>query len=94
MTEYTIHSIDLSDVPSNRRFKFIEAQWWDDQSPLVVVICRYHGDLTKLRMDLDKKSFLDHLTDPREDSEIQNFAMPVWEVVAKGRFQKEWSHEY
>jgi hypothetical protein len=89
MTEYAIHSIDLAELPSKPHFVFIEAQWWDDQSPLVTIVCRHHGDVTKLRMDLDKKTFLDHLADPREDRAIQRLAIPVWEIIAKERFQLE-----
>jgi hypothetical protein len=93
MTEYAIRSIDLAEIPSTPGVKFIEAQWWDDQSPLVVVSFSHHGDLTKLRRDLDKRSFLGHLKDPRDDSDVQGFAEQIWYIVAKNRF-REWSHQY
>jgi hypothetical protein len=89
MAEYAIHSIGLAELPSKRDFVFLEAQWWDEQSPLVTIVCSHHGDATKLRMDLDKKTFLDHLDDPLEDRAIQLLAMRVWEIVAKERFQIE-----
>jgi hypothetical protein len=49
----------------------------DEKSTLVVVLCRHHGDLTRLRMDLDERSFLDHLKDPRDDSDLQRFAAQI-----------------
>ena len=39
----------LAKARSNRNIGFIEAQWWDEKSTLVVVPCRHHGDLTRLR---------------------------------------------
>lgn len=89
MSEYVIHSIDLAELPSKDDIKFIKAEWWDDQSPLVVVVCRHRGELAKLRMDLDKRTFLDHLTDARGDKAVQSLSLPVWEIVAKQRFQAE-----
>jgi hypothetical protein len=87
MSDFVVHSIGLEELPSKHDVKFIEAQWWDDESPLVVVVCLHRGDLTKLRMDLDKKSFIDHLTDSGGDKTVQSLAIPVWEIVARERFQ-------
>jgi len=60
----------------------------DEKSILVVVLCRQHGGLTRLQMDLDKRPFLDHLKDPRDDSDLQRFAAQIWEIIAKKRFAK------
>ena len=93
MTKYEICSINLAEAPSNQNIGFIQAQWWDEKSTLVVVLCHHHGDLTRLRMDLDKRSFLDHLKDPRDDSDLQSFAAQIWEIIAKKRFARERSHQ-
>lgn len=94
MPQYEIRSVDLAEAPSTRDIRFVEAQWWDDKSPLVVVVCRYHDDVTRLRMDLDKKSFLDHLEDPGDDNYVQRSSKRVWEIVAAVRYARErkWSH--
>jgi hypothetical protein len=83
---YEIHKIKLAHIEVNYEgIKFVEAQWWDQESPLVVVLCSHRGDMTKLRMDIDKIAFLDHLADPREDKAIRELTVPVWETVARER---------
>jgi hypothetical protein len=44
-------------------------------------------------MDLDRRSFLDHLKDPRDDSDLQSFAAQIWEITAKKRVARERSHQ-
>jgi hypothetical protein len=83
MTE--IRSIQLDEIPTKDGIKFIKAQWWDDNSPLVVIHLSYRGDVERLRMDIDKRTFLDHLTDPQKDKTVQKLTMPIWEIVAKER---------
>ena len=80
-----IRSINLAEIPSKNGIDFIEAQWWDDSSPLVVVLYSYHGDVMRLRMDIDKRAFIDHLSDPSRDKTVQNLALPIWEIVARER---------
>ncbi len=99
MSEYAIQSIDLSEFPSKRGFEFLEAQWWDERSPLTVICFSYHGRLTKLRMDLDKMTFIDHLSDTGADEAIQRLAGSIWKVVARKRFgapaaEEERAHEF
>jgi hypothetical protein len=80
-----IHSIRLTEIPTKDGIKFIEAQWWDDSSPLVVIHVSHRGDIERLRMDIDKRAFLDHLADPEMDKTVQKQTMPIWEIVAKER---------
>jgi hypothetical protein len=96
MSKYVIRSIPLAGFHASgdaleQEIEFVEAQWWDDLSPLIVICIRYHGHLTKLRMDLDKKAFLDHLTNPRADMVIRGLATAVWEIVSKQRFQMQYA---
>jgi hypothetical protein len=72
-------------IPPMDNIQFRQAQWWDDDSPLVVVLCSYHGDEVRLRMDIDKRRFIDHLDDPRADNAVQERVLPIWEIIAKER---------
>jgi hypothetical protein len=38
-----------------------------------------------LRLDLDKKIFLDHLPDPKLDEIAQFLAKPIWEFIVRRR---------
>jgi hypothetical protein len=53
----------------------------------VIVRYRSHGEAQPLglRLDLDKKVFLDHADDPKTDKELQKKVTSVWEIVVRER---------
>jgi hypothetical protein len=72
---------------------FPKVEWWGDQSRFVVI--RYSeqgGTEGSLRMDLDKRVFLDHIADPSKDNAVQEQTLPIWEIVAKERNKSGSSH--
>jgi hypothetical protein len=86
MTE--IKSIDLDQrVPDAKYVRFLRAEWWDDRSRFVLI--RYATDGKEkdlgLRLDLDKKIFLDHVSDPDTDKIVQSRVGKIWEIVAAAR---------
>ena len=86
MTEYSIHTINLAGLPLTQGIRFTVAQWWDPTSPLAVVTCLHYSRLTKLRMDLDKMTFIDHLDDPEADEAVQSLANSIWQIIVEERF--------
>ncbi len=86
MEDYHIRHINLDELPARDGVRFVEAQWWDARAPFAVIVCLYRGELMKLRMDLDKRVFIDHVEDERLDGVIAAAAMEVWEVVVKYRY--------
>jgi hypothetical protein len=87
-----IRQIDLKvyKVPDAGNISFLRAEWWDDSSRFVVVRYAVKGEEVKtrgFRLDLDKKVFLDHISDdPKLDKEVQNRVDPIWHIVVKERF--------
>jgi len=74
-------------IPSLEGIEFLCAEWWDDSGDLPrFVVIRYteaSGGEKSLRMDLDKRIFLDHLTDPEKDRAVQDQVLRVWGIVAE-----------
>jgi hypothetical protein len=71
---------------------FLRAEWWGDLSRFVVI--RYSerdGIEGSLRMDIDKRAFIDHIADPAKDEAVQSQALPIWEILAKLRNKHDWS---
>jgi hypothetical protein len=66
---------------------FLRAEWWDDHSRFVLVRYALEGKEQEfgLRLDLDKKIFLDHLPDPKLDEIAQFLAKPIWEFIVQRR---------
>jgi hypothetical protein len=67
---------------------FLRAEWWDPSSRFVLV--RYsrkgHEEELGLRLDLDKRVFLDHLSDdPHLDADVQSRVETIWKIVAQER---------
>jgi hypothetical protein len=65
---------------------FIRAEWWDDRSRFVLVRYALEGKEQELglRLDLDKKIFLDHLPGPFDEI-AQLLARPIWEFIVRRR---------
>jgi hypothetical protein len=67
----------------------LTAEWWDDNSKCVVV----RGSLSEtdfaLRLDLEKRAFLDHVeSNEKFDEALQRFAAQITELVWKERSLK------
>jgi hypothetical protein len=70
---------------------FLRAEWWDPSSIFVLVHDSYkdHEAELGLRLDLDKKVFLDHMPDPNLDAEVQKRVHSIWKIVAHERFASD-----
>jgi hypothetical protein len=82
-----IRSIPLEGrIATANGIRFLRAEWWGDLSRFVVIRYSERGGAEKsLRMDIDKRVFLDHVADPARDKVVQKQALPIWEIVAKER---------
>jgi hypothetical protein len=78
--------MDLRSAPSSDPIVFKDAQWWDETSSLVVVIFYYVDELTKLRMDLDKRVFIDHLKDQKAELILREFAPRISDMIGSRRY--------
>jgi hypothetical protein len=94
MSDIEVRSLDLRSAPAADPIMFKEAQWWDETSSLVVVSFYHSGELTKLRMDLDKRVFIDHLEDQKADSILRDFAPEISDIIGAWRYGSEISREY
>jgi hypothetical protein len=67
--------------------RFLRAERWDDQSRFVLIRYALEGKEEEfgLRLDLDKKIFLDHLPDPELDQLAQYLLKPTWGFIVKER---------
>jgi hypothetical protein len=86
-----IRQIDLQKymVPDAGDISFLRAEWWDDSSRFVVVRYALKREEVKtrgFRLDLDKKVFLDHVSDPKLDKEVQDRVDKIWHIVVAERF--------
>ncbi len=84
-----IKTIDLEEVvkPALPWLSFLRAEWWDDSSRFVLIRYSLKGKEQELglRLDLDKRVFLDHLDDPELDMFVQYQVENIWRVVALKR---------
>jgi hypothetical protein len=84
-----VQSIDLSSkLKQPGELTFLSAEWWSKSSRFVLVRYSYKDEEQKfgLRLDLDKRIFLDHLDDPKLDEFVQRFyARIIWQIVADAR---------
>jgi hypothetical protein len=83
-----LHTINLTDnVPSVGGLVFLRAEWWDPSSRFVLVRYSYkgHEEELGLRLDLDKKVFLDHVPGPKFDEEVQRRVEAIWKFVTLER---------
>lgn len=84
MTEMT--KLNLEDVPAAGPVHFIAAEWRDD-SPLVIVRYSVYGMEASLgiRLDLDKRVFLDDIPEKRWQVDVRNHTREVWTAIAIAR---------
>jgi hypothetical protein len=83
-----VESIDLkSKLKPAGELTFLRAEWWSKSSRFALVrySYQYKEEEFGLRLDLDKRVFLDHLEDPQLDKIIQIYAGSIWEIVADAR---------
>jgi len=83
-----IKTIDLKYITQAAPWlSFLRAEWWDDSSRFVLIRYSLEGKEQELglRLDLDKKIFLDHMDDPKLDTIVQHEAENIWRVVALKR---------
>jgi hypothetical protein len=68
------------------RTAILRAERWREDSRFVVVHHARDGaeHPLGLRMDMDKRVFLDHLDDAADAAAIQELAAAVWEALAAG----------
>lgn len=84
---------DVESVDLTKRLKpagelvFLSAEWWSKSSRFALVRYSYQYKEQEfgLRLDLDKRVFLDHLEDPKLDKIIESYAKIIWEIVADAR---------
>ena len=84
-----IKTIDLMHMKTEAApwLSFLRAEWWDDSSRFVLIRYSLEGKVQELglRLDLDKKIFLDHMDDEKLDTIVQRQAENIWRVVALKR---------
>ena len=72
-------------------FRLLTAQWWDENSKFVVVSGSTKKDPANftLRLDLEKRAFLDHAPNPHTDelvqSQVHEISRLVWNERLKQR---------
>jgi hypothetical protein len=74
-------TVDLSDQVE--LFRRLTAEWWDENSKFVVVrgSTKRGADDFKLRLDLEKRAFLDHASDPKTDQLVQGQVQLISQLV-------------
>ena len=76
-------TVVLTDIEPSHGVQFLLAEIWDGQDRFAVVTAQGPDSFkTRLRMDVYKQIFLDHVNDEEIDSAIQNKAAEVWVIVA------------
>jgi hypothetical protein len=78
-------TVDLSS--RIKPFDLLTAEWWDENSKCVVVrgsMNKDHEDFA-LRLDLDKRAFLDHAENADMDKLVQGQASLISQLVWKAR---------
>jgi hypothetical protein len=85
--KYIDFPIDFRDKFGYGPLAFLRAEWWDDRSRFVLVRYSLEGKEHELglRLDLDKKIFLDHFNDPYLDKFAQAMVRPIWEYIVYKR---------
>ena len=81
-------TVDLSS--RIKPFGLLTAEWWDENSKCVVVrgsMKKEHEDFV-LRLDLDKRAFLDHAENSDTDKLVQSHAALIAQLVWKARSQR------
>jgi hypothetical protein len=83
-----VKSIDLDNKFEMSPLSFLRVEWWDELSRFVLVRYSLSGKEQEfgLRLDLDKKIFLDHFDDKELEKIAQDMVKPIWDFVAWKRW--------
>jgi predicted Ser/Thr protein kinase len=88
MSEIT--TVSLEGLKPAKNIRFIKAQWWDITSRFVIVFVRTEKDNERaLRMDMNKKAFLDYLGDNVLDEYVRSKSGDIWNAVAHAMRESE-----
>jgi hypothetical protein len=82
-------TLDLSS--GMQLFRLLTAQWWDENSKFVVVSGSTKKDPENftLRLDLEKRAFLDHAPNSHTDELVQSQAHEISRLVWNERLKRE-----
>lgn len=81
----TVTTVELPKSSSGARYSAI-AEWWGDRSHFAVVRFLVGGiEKFSLRLDLDKRVFLDHAPDAETDQAIQARVQTIWSDVVRAK---------
>jgi hypothetical protein len=71
-------------------FRLLTAEWWDENSKFVVVRGSTKKDPENfaLRLDLEKRAFLDHLSNPKTDELVQSQVLLISQLVWHERLRQ------
>ena len=74
-------TVDLSSQVE--AFRSLTAEWWDEKSKFVVVrgATWVDEDSFSLRLDLEKRAFLDHATNLKTDELVQSMVQLISQLV-------------
>jgi hypothetical protein len=72
-------------------FRFVTAEWWDEKSKFVVVRGSTEKDSEDfaVRLDIEKRAFLDHVSNPMTDKLVQSQASQISQLVWNERAKRE-----
>ena len=73
--------IPLDAVEPAHGIEFVRSEWWGSRFALIFTRDR-SGAEKSLRMDMNKRSFLDHYGDKEVDDMVQAKAEDVWKIIA------------
>jgi hypothetical protein len=74
-------TIPLDGVRPAHGIEFIRSEWWGSRFALIFTR-DLSGAEKSLRMDMNKRSFIDHYNDKEADVEIQARAEDIWKIIA------------
>lgn len=82
-------TVDLSSLVEP--FRLLTAEWWDENSKFVVVrgSTQKDADPFSLRLDLEKRAFLDHAKNPKTDELIQSQVQIISQLVWHERLRQK-----
>jgi len=81
-------------VNAEKVFASLMAEWWDVNSKFAVVRGTVRDDSEKfaLRLDLDKRAFLDHLANPITDQIVHSYAHLLSQVIVSEKSKQRTTH--
>jgi hypothetical protein len=83
----TTTRLDLS--KQIKLFHLLTAEWWDENSKFVVVrgSTKRESEDFALRLDLEKRAFLDHASNPKTDQLVQSQVHLISQLVWNERLK-------